>query len=101
MPRRSQDISPEQGSALYQEDGQPERSPENSKSPQEAELEQKIEITQRFEHEQFLEQVLQQGQSPKSQEKTDCGDWGTGCGQNNATATDCPMGSDNLSRTRL
>jgi energy-coupling factor transporter ATP-binding protein EcfA2 len=69
VPRRKQDVAPEQGSALYQEDWQPERSPENSKSSQEAEQEQAIEITQRFEHEQFLEQVLQQGQSPKSQGK--------------------------------
>jgi HEAT repeat protein len=69
VPRRKQDVAPEQGSALYQEDWPPERSPEKSKSSQEAEPEQAIEITQRFEHEQFLEQVLQQGQSPKSQGK--------------------------------
>jgi HEAT repeat protein/energy-coupling factor transporter ATP-binding protein EcfA2 len=69
VPRRKQDVVPEQGSALYQEDGPPERSPEESKSSQEAEQEQAIEITQRFEHKQFLEQVLQQGQSPKSQGK--------------------------------
>ena len=43
--------------------------PEKFKSSQEAEQEQAIEITQRFEHEQFLEQVLQQGRSPKSQGK--------------------------------
>ena len=42
--RRGEDVSPEQGSLLYEE----------------------TEITQRFEHEQFLERVLQQGQSPKS-----------------------------------
>ncbi|NEO33178.1 MAG: NACHT domain-containing protein [Symploca sp. SIO3C6] len=42
--RRGEDVPPEQGSLLYEE----------------------TEITQRFEHEQFLEQVLQQGQSPKS-----------------------------------
>ena len=42
--RRREDVLPEQGSLLYEE----------------------TEITQRFEHEQFLEQVLQQGQSPKS-----------------------------------
>jgi HEAT repeat protein/energy-coupling factor transporter ATP-binding protein EcfA2 len=42
--RRREDVPPEQGSLLYEE----------------------TEITQRFEHEQFLEQVLQQGQSPKS-----------------------------------
>lgn len=69
VPRRKQDVAPEQGSALYQEDRQLERSPEKSKSSQEAEQEQAIEITQRFEHEQFLEQVLQQGQSPNSQGK--------------------------------
>jgi len=42
--RRREDVLPEQGSLLYEE----------------------TEITQRFEHEQFLEQVLRQGQSPKS-----------------------------------
>jgi len=45
--RRGDDVSPEQGSSLYEE----------------------TEITQRFEHEQFLEQVLQQEQSPKSRGK--------------------------------
>jgi HEAT repeat protein/energy-coupling factor transporter ATP-binding protein EcfA2 len=45
--RRGEDVSPEQGSLLYEE----------------------TEITQRFEHEQFLEQVLRQGQSPKSRGK--------------------------------
>lgn len=45
--RRREDVSPEQGSLLYEE----------------------TEITQRFEHEQFLERVLQQGQSPKSRGK--------------------------------
>jgi HEAT repeat protein/energy-coupling factor transporter ATP-binding protein EcfA2 len=45
--RRREDVPPEQGSLLYEE----------------------TEITQRFEHEQFLEQVLQQGQSPKSRGK--------------------------------
>lgn len=45
--RRGEDVSPEQGSLLYEE----------------------VEITQRFENEQFLERVLQQGQSPKSQGK--------------------------------
>jgi energy-coupling factor transporter ATP-binding protein EcfA2 len=45
--RRREDVSPEQGSLLYEE----------------------TEITQRFEHEQFLEQVLWQGQSPKSRGK--------------------------------
>jgi energy-coupling factor transporter ATP-binding protein EcfA2 len=45
--RRREDVAPEQGSLLYEE----------------------TEITQRFEHEQFLERVLQQGQSPKSQGK--------------------------------
>ncbi|MBD2415551.1 hypothetical protein FACHB389_05580 [Nostoc calcicola FACHB-389] len=43
--RRSEDVSPEQGSELYRE----------------------TEITQTFEHQQFLEQVLRQRQSPKSQ----------------------------------
>ncbi|NJM19954.1 MAG: NACHT domain-containing NTPase [Richelia sp. SL_2_1] len=45
--RRREDIAPEQGSQLYQE----------------------TEITQTFEHQQFLERVLQQRQSPKSQGK--------------------------------
>ncbi|WDD36289.1 NACHT domain-containing protein (plasmid) [Nostoc sp. UHCC 0926] len=45
--RRREDVSPEEGSALYEE----------------------TEITQRFENEEFLKQVLQQGQSPKSQGK--------------------------------
>jgi len=45
--RRREDVPPEQGSLLYEE----------------------TEITQRFEHEQFLERVLQQGQSPKSRGK--------------------------------
>lgn len=45
--RRREDVPPEQGSLLYEE----------------------TEITQRFEHEQFLQQVLQQGQSPKSRGK--------------------------------
>lgn len=45
--RRREDVLPEQGSLLYEE----------------------TEITQRFEHEQFLEQVLWQGQSPKSRGK--------------------------------
>ena len=45
--RRREDVLPEQGSLLYEE----------------------TEITQRFEHEQFLEQVLRQGQSPKSRGK--------------------------------
>ncbi|MEH2144529.1 NACHT domain-containing protein [Nostoc sp.] len=43
--RRSEDVSPEQGSELYRE----------------------TEITQTFEHQQFLEQVLRHRQSPKSQ----------------------------------
>lgn len=45
--RRKEDVSPEKGSELYQE----------------------TEITQRFENEEFLEQVLKLGQSPKSQGK--------------------------------
>lgn len=63
VPRRKQDISPEQGSDLYREgEGR-------GRSLQSDELEQQAEVTQKFEHEQFLEQVLQQGQSPKSQGK--------------------------------
>ena len=45
--RHTEDVSPEKGSELYQE----------------------TEITQRFENEEFLEQVLKLGQSPKSQGK--------------------------------
>jgi predicted NACHT family NTPase len=45
--RRKEDVSPEQGSELYRE----------------------TEITQTFEHQQFLEQVIKQRQSPKSQGK--------------------------------
>ncbi|PSB04983.1 hypothetical protein C7B64_01705 [Merismopedia glauca CCAP 1448/3] len=45
--RRREDVSPDRGSELYQE----------------------TEITQTFEHQQFLEQVLKQRQSPKSQGK--------------------------------
>jgi HEAT repeat protein len=42
--RREEDVSPEQGSSLYEE----------------------TEITQEFEHHEFLEQVLKQGKSPRS-----------------------------------
>jgi predicted NACHT family NTPase len=45
--RRKEDVSPEQGSELYRE----------------------TEITQTFEYQQFLQQVLKQRQSPKSQGK--------------------------------
>ncbi|MDX2212736.1 MAG: HEAT repeat domain-containing protein [Oculatellaceae cyanobacterium bins.114] len=61
VPRQKQDVSPEQGSRLYQE-GLEERSPQRFEA-------EEVEVTQKFEHEQFLEQVLQQGQSPKSQGK--------------------------------
>ncbi|MFQ4137383.1 NACHT domain-containing protein [Nodosilinea sp. PGN35] len=44
VPRRGEEVSPEQGSLLYKE----------------------TEITRKFEHEDFLEQVLRQGQSPRS-----------------------------------
>jgi energy-coupling factor transporter ATP-binding protein EcfA2 len=44
VSRRGEDVSPEQGSLLYEE----------------------TEITRKFEHEDFLEQVLRQGQSPRS-----------------------------------
>jgi predicted NACHT family NTPase len=44
VARRGEDVSPEQGSLLYEE----------------------TEITRKFEHEDFLEQVLQGGQSPRS-----------------------------------
>ncbi|MBW4559649.1 MAG: NACHT domain-containing protein [Mojavia pulchra JT2-VF2] len=45
--RRREDVLPEQGSALYEE----------------------TEVTQQFAHQDFLEQVLRQGQSPKSKGK--------------------------------
>jgi energy-coupling factor transporter ATP-binding protein EcfA2 len=44
VSRRGEDVSPEQGSLLYEE----------------------TEITRKFEHGDFLEQVLQRGQSPRS-----------------------------------
>lgn len=44
VSRRREDVSPEQGSLLYEE----------------------TEISRKFEHEDFLEQVLRQGQSPRS-----------------------------------
>ncbi|MEA5447556.1 NACHT domain-containing protein [Leptolyngbya sp. CCNP1308] len=44
VSRRREDVSPEQGSLLYEE----------------------TEITRKFEHEDFLEQVLRRGQSPRS-----------------------------------
>ena len=44
VSRRKEDVSPEQGSLLYEE----------------------TEVTQKFEHEAFLEQVLRLGQSPRS-----------------------------------
>ena len=47
VSRRGEDVSPEQGSLLYEE----------------------TEITRKFEHEDFLEQVLHRGQSPKSRGK--------------------------------
>lgn len=47
VSRRGEDVSPEQGSSLYEE----------------------TEITRKFEHEDFLEQVLRRGQSPKSRGK--------------------------------
>ncbi|MBD2504869.1 NACHT domain-containing protein [Anabaena azotica FACHB-119] len=47
QPRRQEDVSPEKGSELYHE----------------------TEITQTFEHQQFLEQVIRDRRSPKSQGK--------------------------------
>lgn len=47
LARRSSDASPELGSHLYQPEGQ-------------------YEVTQTFQHNEFLEQVLRQGESPKS-----------------------------------
>ena len=63
VPRQKQDVPPEQGSELYQEGKHKEPSPKNSEQVEE------VEVTQQFEHEEFLEQVLKQRQSPKSQGK--------------------------------
>ncbi len=66
VPRQKGDVFPQDGSKLYREDREKEKFLKESKSPQDSEAE---EITQKFEYEQFLEQVLKQGQSPKSQGK--------------------------------
>ncbi|NJR48177.1 MAG: NACHT domain-containing protein [Leptolyngbyaceae cyanobacterium CSU_1_3] len=58
IPRRKRDVLPERGSELYQEGGN---------EGTDADLAEEIEVTQRFEHEEFLEQVLRQRKSPKSQ----------------------------------
>lgn len=58
IPRRKRDVLPERGSELYREVGN---------EGTDADLAEEIEVTQRFEHEEFLEQVLQQRKSPKSQ----------------------------------
>lgn len=68
VPRQKGDVSPEHGSKLYREDREKEQAPRESKSPQDSETEE-IEVIQKFEYKQFLEQVLQQGQSPKNQGK--------------------------------
>ncbi|MGB3310536.1 MAG: HEAT repeat domain-containing protein [Nodosilinea sp.] len=83
VPRRKKDVSPEKGSELYQEgEGieQPRQSLQNLESQENKEQERQgsqglksnmvldeVEVTKRFNNEQFLVQVLQQGQSPKSQ----------------------------------
>ncbi|MBD1895526.1 HEAT repeat domain-containing protein [Coleofasciculus sp. FACHB-129] len=58
IPRRKRDVSPERGSELYREGGGEER---------DADMVEEIEVTQRFEHEEFLEQVIRQRKSQKSQ----------------------------------
>jgi len=58
IPRRKRDVLPERGSELYREGGN---------EGTDADLAEEIEVTQRFEHEEFLEQVLRQRKSPKSQ----------------------------------
>jgi HEAT repeat protein/energy-coupling factor transporter ATP-binding protein EcfA2 len=72
IPKRKEDVLPERGSALYisDEERYPDRRDEG-RSRQEPDYEEidEVEITKRFEHEQFLEQVLRLGDSPKSQGK--------------------------------
>ncbi len=58
IPRRKRDVLPERGSELYREGGDEGR---------DADMVEEIEVTQRFEHEEFLEQVIRQRKSPKSQ----------------------------------
>jgi HEAT repeat protein/energy-coupling factor transporter ATP-binding protein EcfA2 len=58
IPRRKRDVLPEKGSELYQEDGD---------EGFDTDMVEEIEVTQRFEHEEFLEQVIRQQKSPKSQ----------------------------------
>ena len=70
ISRRRDDITPEEGSKLYRE----------------------TEITQTFDHEQFLDQVFRQKQSPKSPRSADCNYWGARCRQNNPTTADSPVG---------
>ena len=67
-PRRRSDVLPEHGSELYGEGPEKGQSHQKSQSLRDAESEE-VEVTERFEHQQFLEQVLQRGQSPKSQGK--------------------------------
>ena len=58
IPRRKRDVLPERGSELYREGGDEEH---------DADMVVEIEVTRRFEHEEFLEQVIRQRKSPKSQ----------------------------------
>ncbi len=77
VPRRKADVSPERGSELYWEGREQGRSKQElnqglkdrKRLRQESDRELEVEVTQRFEHKQFLEQVLHQGQSSKSQGK--------------------------------
>ncbi len=72
VPRQKMGKSPERGSELYQEGirkGNRESDSEQKEvgeGNRESDSEQKKIITQKFEHQQFLEQVLQQGESPNS-----------------------------------
>ena len=68
VPRRKADVPPEHGSELYWEGRDKGQYLQKSKLPRDAEPNE-VEVTQRFEHQQFLEQVLQRGQSPKSKGK--------------------------------
>jgi predicted NACHT family NTPase/thioredoxin-like negative regulator of GroEL len=72
VPRRSEDVPPERGSELYQEGRSPQesaseatREADSEEAARKAESEQE-EVTQTFEYEQFLEQVLDQGQNPNN-----------------------------------
>jgi HEAT repeat protein/energy-coupling factor transporter ATP-binding protein EcfA2 len=62
QPTQRQDITPENGSDLGREMGI-----DRSTNPKDREVQ--VEITKRFEHDEFLNEVFRDGQSPKSQGK--------------------------------